>query len=137
MPPQRYGMPERSCLRRTLRSQLSGLQTLRLLRLQRFVDYYFATLAGGDDLTHGSVSAEGDVDDVVAGIEHHVDGRGLIQHVLVNRDLSALGLGVTRERGPGRAGLCRRTDATSCRRQSSYCRHCQGLEGWREVEGLA
>ena len=44
-----------------------------LLLLQHFVDYDFATLVGGNDLMERGISAERDVDLVVAGIEQDID----------------------------------------------------------------
>jgi hypothetical protein len=71
---------------------LSAYVPAQLLVLQDFIDNGFSTLVHGDHFVDGSVAAEGDVDDVVAGIEHKVDGRVFIQHVLVHRNLSTSGL---------------------------------------------
>src|SRR5579864_7358382 len=78
----------------TLLERKSQSASTSLLRLKGLVDYDLAALGGGDDFVYGGVSAERDVDDVVAGIDHHVDGSGLIQHALVHSDLSTFGLGV-------------------------------------------
>lgn len=45
-----------------------------LLVLQDFVDYGLAAFVHGDDFVERRVAGEGDVDDVVAGIEQDVDG---------------------------------------------------------------
>jgi hypothetical protein len=55
----------------TLPSNVST--TEYLLFLQHFVDYGLATLIGRDDLVDRGVSAKGNVDLVVAGIEQDVD----------------------------------------------------------------
>jgi len=62
-----------------------------LLRLQDFVDCDFATSVGGDDFVHRSVAVQGDVDDIGAGIDGDFDGSIFFHHVLVDRDLCALG----------------------------------------------
>jgi len=119
-------------LERTITKRIESL-----LRLKRFVDYDLAALGGGDDFVYGGVSAERDVDDVVAGIDHHVDGSGLIQHALVNGDLSPLGLGVYGNRCL--AGL-----AFTSEQARHLTAHgldavdiAQGLQGRRKVETLA
>src|ERR1700757_3402589 len=53
--------------------------TTGLRRLQRLVDDHVPALVDGDDLLHGFVTAQSDVDDVVAGIQQKVYRRGLLE----------------------------------------------------------
>jgi hypothetical protein len=43
-----------------------------LLRLHYFVDHHLAALYRGDDLVHGGVARQRNVDHIVAGIERHI-----------------------------------------------------------------
>ena len=66
--------------------------------LKNFVDDGFAAFVHGDDLVNGRIAGERDVDDIVAGIEHEINGRAFIQHVLVDGHLGSLGLGLDADR---------------------------------------
>jgi len=70
----------------------------RLLVLQYLIDDDFAAFIYRDDFVDGGIAAQGDVDDVVAGIENKVNRRVLIQHVLVDGHLGSLGLGFDADR---------------------------------------
>ena len=65
-----------------------------LLRLQHLVDHHFTLLVCDDDFVYGHVSGQGDVDLVVARIDQRIHRRILIEHVLVDGNLSAFGLGM-------------------------------------------
>jgi len=55
-------------------------------------------LSTNDYFVDGGVAAHGNVYDEVAGVEHKVDGRIFFQHVLIDGDLCALGLGLDADR---------------------------------------
>ena len=69
--------------------------------LQHFVDYCFATFIYSDYFVDGDVAAHGYVYHVVAGVKGKVDGRTLIEHVLVDGDLGSLGLSLDADRAHG------------------------------------
>jgi hypothetical protein len=108
-----------------------------LLRLHDFVDHYLAALVGSDDFVDGSVSAERNVDHIVAGIEGYVDWRTFIQHALIDGDLGALGLGANGDQSL--AGL-RALSAEQFRHLTAHGLDVVGVaertQGGREVEGL-
>ena len=65
------------------------LTSSRLVVLHDFIDHSFAAFIHSDDFVNRSVACHRDIHNVVAGIEHEVDRRVLIQHVLVDCDLGA------------------------------------------------
>src|SRR5579864_1043942 len=75
-----------------------AVATRFLLLLHRVIDQNFAALLHCDYLVDGGVAAGGHVDYIVAGIKHHVDGNALVEHVLVDCDLSSLGLSMNADR---------------------------------------
>src|ERR1700676_3782982 len=64
-----------------------------LLVLEYFIDHRFAAFVYSYYFLNGGVAGHGDIDEVVAGVELGVDGRTLFQHVFVDGDLRAFGLG--------------------------------------------
>src|ERR1700678_1621462 len=75
------------------RLSLLPANLLGLLVLQDLINYSFAAFIHGNDFVDGRIAGEGDIDDVVTGIEHEINGRSFIEHVLVYSDLRTFGLG--------------------------------------------
>src|SRR5689334_24155598 len=75
---------------------LFGPNAVDLLGFQALVEFDLRALLYRDHAMQGLVSREGDVDHVVAGVQHEVHRCRLVDHAAIDRDLRALGLSLDR-----------------------------------------